>query len=1234
MNRSTLKNYAPKARQDFIHAVTQRAAWHGITKNRIEPLTEQGDVAVIQGRVFPRSIIEKRKKLTHRIETQGFEHVMEAYAYTWFNRFVAIRYMELHGYLDHGYRVLSHPDGKETPEILEYADRLTLPGLNHEKVIEWKLDGQRENDLYRMILIAQCNALNHAMPFLFGRVDDEAELLLPENLLNTDSLLRKLVKEVDESSWQEVEIIGWLYQFYISEKKDQVIGSVVKSEDIPAATQLFTPNWIVKYMVQNTLGRKWLATYPDSSIRAEMDFYIEPAEQEPEVIEQLKAITPDSLNPEEITFLDPACGSGHILVEAYELFKRIYQERGYRLRDIPAKVLENNLYGLEIDDRAAQLASLSLLMKARADDRQIFDRGIQPRVISIQETNGMDVEQILNLLTGQTQKTESSPFAPEDMFPTAHRQPFLMTATAEGAAESNQWLRGVLQELIECFQDAKTYGSLITIPETLIEQLPRLNEFLGSLDKKDMWVQKGIEMIEGYVLQAERLQKKYAVVVANPPYMGSKYINTDLKHFLKLYFKGFEKDVFSAFVVRNINYTERDGHSGFMCPFNWMFISSFEELRNRIIDNHTLLSLIRPEFHAFFDSAFVTVCTFVLQKSKLNWKGSFIDLTKFYGEDVQPQKTLEAIRNPACGWFYTAKPDDFKKIPGSPIAYWVSERIREIFATTQSLGEIAEVRQGLATGDNDRFMRLWHEVSISKIGFGYSLEEATNSPIKWFPYNKGGAFRKWYGNLEYIVNWENNGYEIRNFYDERGQLKSRPQNTQYFFRDAISWTLLSSSYFGIRYMPKGAIFDINGMSCFSESGLEYLIAFMGSNLCVEFLKIINPTLAFQVGDIKRLPLVPVKTSIVTSTISKLINVAKIDWDSQETSWYFEQLPIIKICFEELSGHRDMNYRRPALIENTYVKLKSYWKNMIAEVQKLEEDNNRAFISVYGLDTEIRPDVSVDEITLLCNPSFRYGGDSNYHQIDVRILQDTIKGLGSYSIGCMMGRYSLDKPGLIYAHSGNTGFDPSNYTTFPADADGIIPITDMEWFDDDAANRFIKFVSIAWPKEHLEENLEFIADSLDRKNTERPRETIRRYFQNSFFKDHLKTYKKRPIYWLFTSGKQKAFQCLVYLHRYNEGTLARMRTEYVILLQGKITSRIEQLSHDLESAQSPAHLKKLKSEKETLLKQQDELLRFDEKLRHYADMRISIDLDDGVKVNYGKFGDLLADVKAVTGGSEE
>ncbi|MFT6905275.1 MAG: type II restriction/modification system DNA methylase subunit YeeA [Oleiphilaceae bacterium] len=1190
MNTANLKTYAPKARRDFIAAVSKQAQKYGVTAEVIHPVQITGDVCVVNGRPFPSKLASRINKLGERVRSLGFEQTMEQTAYSWFNRIIAIRYMELHDYLGHGRRVLSHPEHATGFQILDectdiiYGQGGQLPHLSQAKVLELKLDGTKDEELYRELLLAQCHALNTAMPFLFETVDDETELLLPENLTKTDSLLHDLVTEIPEDDWDNIEIIGWLYQFYISEKKDQVIGKVVKSEDIPAATQLFTPNWIVKYMVQNSLGAQWLASYPDSPLKAQMEYYIEPAEQTDEVNAQLKAITPDSLNPEELTLIDPASGSGHILVEAYELFKVIYLERGYRQRDVPQLILEKNLFGLDIDERAAQLTGFALMMKGRADDRRLFERGVKLNVMAMVDSVEFDRDAIVYGI-------DLSQFSLqiEDLI-----------------------------ELQDLFKHATTFGSLIQVPEGLASRLPALKQ-LSDTPNQDLFVSDSLKCLGPLVCQAELLAAQYDAVVANPPYMGGKGMNTQVKKFAKDNFPNTKSDLFAVSTERFLALSRPAGYTGLMTPFTWMFLKSFETLRGIILESKTIKSLIQPEYHAFFESAYVPICTFVTQNIHVSgYEGSFIKLADFYGAELQPLKTLEAIKNPDCDWFYSVAPDLFRKIPGSPLAYWVSERVFEIFDEGRSLDEVAQPRKGLTTADNERFIRSWSEVALDRFVPDCSDSTATKLLTKrWFPLNKGGQYRKWSGNRTDVLNWENDGTELRGF------AAATLRNTNFHFRAGITWNDISSGSFAMRYAPQGAISEGKGNMCFSDDQdlLSTLLGFFNSSVAQSFIDFLCPTLNFNVGEVARTPILDelVKQADITVHVHKCVKISDLDWNAYERSWDFQSPPILTATSE-----------RAYILEASYSAWITQNRDTIAEMKRLEEENNRLFIDAYGLAEELNPDVPIKQVTLTVNPAYRYGTKNTEEDRDIRFCEDSMQELISYAVGCTMGRYSLDEPGLVYAHSGNEGFDPSRYTTFPADDDGIIPLTDTEWYVDDAANRVVEFISVAWDALHLEANLNFLAANLSPKKSEGSRDTIRRYLCDKFYKDHMQTYKKRPIYWLFSSGKQKAFQCLVYLHRYNEGTLARMRTEYVIPLTAKLSSHIDKLDNDKLASGSAAEIKKLENEIKRLQKQQTELTEFDEKLKHLADQRIKLDLDDGVKVNYGKFGDLLAEVKAIHG----
>ena len=1214
MNKAKLKSYAPQARLDFIAAVTARANLLGLSENagqlEVAFAQTQGDVTLIAGQAWPAKVEAQREQLVIRMRREGFAQTCEAIAYTWFNRFAALRYMELHDYLGHGHRALSSAEGG-LPDILTYASDLAhagdsgLPGLRAEVITELKLAGNRDGELYRMLLVAQCNALSRAMPFLFERIDDDSELLLPDNLLRSDSVIAKLVVEIPEEDWTEVEIIGWLYQFYISEKKDQVIGNVVKSEDIPAATQLFTPNWIVQYLVQNSVGRLWLMANPNSTLAKDWSYYITPAEQSPLVQAQLDALIQtrvredgDTLNPESITVLDPACGSGHILVVAYDILKAIYLERGYQPRAIPRLILEKNLFGLDIDDRAAQMAGFALMMKARADDRLIFNslhnesnfKQLSPNIISLQESLGFDADEIVSHLS------------------------------------SLNIQRASLDELIKCFADAKSFGSLIKIPNSLKVQLPILLEiFTQAFQSGDMYVRAAANDLLPLIKQAQILANEFDIVVANPPYMGRKHMNTPMKNFTKDVYPSSKADLFSCFIERGYELSKSSGLSAMVTMQSWMFLSSMEEMRKRLIEEKTISTMVQIGYNSFpsLNSKVAQATMYSLFNCKINnFISSFVDLNSADPSADKQEIFLERDNNN----LYQIAAEEFKKFPGSPIAYWSTNAARNIFLVAPPLSTICEPKQGLATTENAKYVRFWAELDFERIGFGIpSLEHAAISRKKWFPYNKGGEYRKWYGNQDYVVNWENNGSAIKADILRKYPYLKTPdfvaKNTASYFQPSISWSFISWS-FGVRVYPVGFIFDVAGSSIFADQNtLDGLASLLCSKVAESLLAYLNPTLNFQVGNIASIPVLIPKD--IQSISKKCQEIAKADWDISELSFDFYRPYFLQ---SSLTPFKSLESSYKAWLLNN--------SEVVASLQKLEEDNNKILIEAYGMTSELSPAVPLEQITLSVNPFNRYSGDLTAEDRWERFRVDSAEELISYAIGCMMGRYSLDEPGLIYAHAGNANFDPSRYAAFPADVDGIIPITDELWFDEDVSSRIREFVATVWGHETLEENIAWLAESLGAKLGETSDEAIRRYVADKFFKDHLQTYKKRPIYWLFSSGKQGAFQALVYLHRYNEGTLARLRAKYVIPLTGKIQSRIEMLEKDVNAASSTAARNKLTKEVEKLKKKHVELLAYDERLRHYADMRITLDLDDGVKVNYGKFGDLLAEVKAVTGGASD
>jgi hypothetical protein len=877
MNKANLKSYAPQARKDFIAAVTARAHLLGLAEQggqlEVAPAQTQGDVTLIAGQPWPAKVARQREQLIARMRQHGFAATVEAIAYTWFNRFAALRYMELHDYLGHGHRALSSNQLKGQgglPDILTHATDLTseLPGLNAAKVTELKLAGNRDGELYRMLLVAQCNALSRAMPFLFERIDDDSELLLPDNLLRSDSVIAKLVAEIPEEDWAEVEIIGWLYQFYISEKKDQVIGKVVKSEDIPAATQLFTPNWIVQYLVQNSVGRLWLMANPQSTLAKEWPYYITPAEQTPEVQAQLDALIQtrvredgDTLNPESITVLDPACGSGHILVVAYDVLKAIYLERGYQPRAIPRLILEKNLYGLDIDDRAAQMAGFALLMKARADDRRLFtatvDAGnLQPpklNVLSLQESKGLSVDELAT-----------------------HLAPF-------------QVQRATITALVETFEHAKTFGSLIQIPYALNTHLAVLPEALELVRQSgDLYASAAADDLLPLVHQAQVLAMQFDAVVANPPYMGGKGMNLNLKEFAQGKYPDSKSDAFAMFIERGFAMCKSSGFNSMVTMQSWMFLSSFEEMRKSALSDHSLISLTQLPYDGKGPTAMginFGMSVFQFQKAKIaNLNGSF-DCFRYFEltEDGEPKHFPSGNERNLC-----TNPDDFIGIPGAPIAYWMSKSARRAFLEFPSLSSVSAVVCGMTTADNATFTRRWFEVDYSKTGLNFrSSADAKSSQMKWFPYNKGGDFRKWFGNNEFVVNWYSDGADIL----KTGRASPRARDN--YFKESATWSFISSSFFGVRYSDPGFIFDMAGCSAFpTQESAKFITALLCSSTSYYFLKFTNPTLNFQVGNVSQIPLPPVDRVKVTQLAQKAVEIARDDWNFQETSWDFNARDVL------------------------------------------------------------------------------------------------------------------------------------------------------------------------------------------------------------------------------------------------------------------------------------------------------------------------------------------------------
>ena len=1178
MDKNAIKKFAIWARRELIARVSQKAEQYGITKE----YHGDADAERVGERLLTRTEQSQRKNLINRIEQEGYQQVMEEVAYTWFNRFIALRFMEVNGYLPTRIRVFTDEENAFKPQILAEAIHMELDGLDMEKVYAFKEKNQTE-ELYKYLLITQCNALSRILPGMFQTISDYTELLFPDNLLREGSVIEQMVALIPECDWQDqVQIIGWLYQYYNTEPKDQVFANLKKNikigkNDIPAATQLFTPDWIVRYMVENSLGRLWVEGHPDEALKSNWKYYLEEAEQEPEVQAQLAEIRKAyaGIKPEDIRCIDPCMGSGHILCYLFDVLMQIYEAYGYSTREAVQSIVENNLYGLDIDDRAAQLAYFAVMMKARQYDRRFFTRGIQTHVMAIQESNTLEA------------------------FDHLQAQLSLDNMCVETA-----------NQLIRTFRDAKEYGSILDVNIPYLDTADRLMEQLRAIDgdfELMAWIAEAEELLPVLAKQAAIMQQKYDVVVTNPPYMGSSGMSAKLSDFVKANYPDSKSDASTCFMERTIGMCNENGYMAMINIPVWMFLSSYEKLRNNMITQNTFVNMVHPG-RGIFGSDFGTT-SFVIGKQHVSgYRGSYRRLFQKQGEVESIEEREQAFLN-GVGCF-TAQQDNFAKIPGSPVAYWVSDSFLHSFEVGVLLGEIADAKQGLATSDNDRFVRYWYEPHNNSINYtARSIEQAKSSHQKWFPYNKGGEFRKWYGNNDFVVNWEKDGYEIKHVFDGKGKLRSRPQNTNFYFRACFSWSLISSSVAAFRYKPYGQIFDVAGMSCFSEKHLYYLLALCNSNVAMQVLSVIAPTINYQCGDIAEIPVIinnDMHENIRHLTETN-INVSQIDWDSYETSWDFKRNPMVG--------------RSVTTVAKAYALWAGECNTRFAQLKANEEELNRIFIDIYGLQDELTPEVADKDVTV--HRVFDSKDDvpeSMKGSAYVRTMRDEIVSLISYAVGCMFGRYSLDVDGLAYAGG---GWDSSKYKTFIPDKDGILPITDDEYFDDDIVGRFVEFIRTVYGEDTLEENLKFVADALGGKGA--PRQVIRDYFLNDFYADHLKTYQKRPIYWLFDSGKKNGFKCLIYMHRYAPDTIARIRTDYVHEQQSRYRTAIADLEKRIANA-STAERVKLTRQLAGIQAQADELHIYEEKIHHYADQMIPIDLDDGVKVNYAKFADVLAKIK--------
>ncbi len=1161
MNKKALKEFAVYARNELRNQIALRAQAFGISSEGSPVLTTGADYLEINGKKLDLMYRNSLQKLLKEIEKKGYENVIEEVAYTWFNRLIAIRFMEVHNYLPSKVRVLSsETKGKIDPDILteyQYAD---LP-VDKEEVAKSIALGNRE-DAFRKLLVAQCNELHEIMPFLFEEVADYTELLLPESLLHADSLINKLGKELEDENFEQVEVIGWLYQYYISEKKDEVFAGLKKNkkitkENIPAATQLFTPHWIVRYMVENSLGQMWLESHPESNLKEDMKYYVEPAEQEAEVQAKLEELRNPNLSPEDITIMDPACGSGHILVYAFDLLYKIYEERGYPIREIPTLILEKNLYGIDIDDRAAQLASFALMMKAREKTKRVFKRLPNFNIISIQESNDVLINQASNLI-GETSK------------------------------ESQE-----LQDLFNTFINAKNFGSILQVKQLEFDKyLEKIDQLKidGEPTFETFEVFEKLDFIKYIIKQAHMLSSKYDVVITNPPYMGAKGMNSDLSKYMKDNYKSTKADLFAAFMEKGSFFTKDHGFYSQINQHSWMFLNSFAEFRKFVLLNHTINSMLHLGTKTFEEigGEVVQNTAFIIRKIITgSYKAKYYRLIE-YKSSSKKRAAFENRTNE-----YILKQNSHLVIPEYPIAYWVTDKIREVIINNDNLKTEALIKKGMFTGNNDLFIRFWHEVLYNNVGFDIrNLEAAFDSGKKWFPTKKGGSFRRWAGNDFEVVAMDKESYMGID-------KKNGHRSPNYYFKPSISWSSVTTNKFSARMAGYGYINNTASMSLFEKNiELEIILGLLNSKLTDVFLNELSPTINYTASDLERIPIVSLNESVkskIKNIVKLNVNISKNEWIMFEEAWGFSKHPLLI-------------YKKTSItLADSYANWEEHAKQQFFQLQQNEETLNKAFIELYGLQEELIETVPEQEITIRRADRVR----------------DT-KSFLSYCVGLIMGRYSLDAEGLVYAGG---KWDVTKYQSFQPDQDGIIPLTDTVYFEDDIISRLQELLALMFGEDTLNENLQWLAESLTMKNNETPVERLRRYFFDEFYQDHCKVYQKRPIYWMAESGKKKGFRALFYLHRYTPETLATMRFSYVQNLQEKLTQEQKRLEQDLVNPDLKATTKKRYEKQLNIIKaQQDELVEFDKSLAELANQRIALDLDDGVVVNYAKLQNILAKIK--------
>lgn len=1204
MNKTAIKNFAIWARNKLIADVSYDARLIGITEDGIaKPLpqsfggTQFFDIGTAEPYSISGEAVRQRDKLIEVIQQKekdtdyktAYQYVIEEVVYTWFNRLIAIRFMEVNDYLPSHIRVLSSESGKLEPDLVTSPFDAELPFTAEEEaqIFQLKQDNKLD-EVFRIMFLKQCNALNEILPALFEKTKNYTELLLSLSVIDQDGVVYHLIHDIPEDDFNierggQVEIIGWLYQYYNTEPKAAAFaknGKITK-EEIPAVTQLFTPDWIVRYMVENSLGRLWVEGHPDCGLKENWKYYLEEAQQEPEVQAKLSEIRKEyaALNPEDIKLIDPCMGSGHILVYAFDVLMQIYESAGYSQRDAAKSILEHNIYGLDIDDRAYQLAYFAVMMKARQYNRRILNGENTCHVYAIQESNSINRAHLKYFGAG-------------------------LDDIEKNAAKMQ------LEGLLDTLTDAKEYGSILNVEGYNWELLRRFvaaEDTDGQISMDSVGVEDTAEQLNRLVDIGETMARKYWVTITNPPYAAISNLSPKVNDFVKANYPDSKVDLFAVFIERCGLMTRVSGYQAMITQHAWMFLASYENLRDKLL-NKELINLAHLGPHAFdeINGEVVQTSSFVFCNDFFsNYNSTFVQLVGGKNEAAKAAMFISGEHR------FNKTNEQLREIQGTPYtAYWASDVVLSAFKKSHLVGDVSEPRVGMATANNDRFIRLWFEVNRNKFGINISSrKEAVESRKKWFPFAKGGEQRKWYGNNDTVVNWENDGFEIQNFKDEKtGRIRSHNYNLDYIFSSALTWTVIGTEKTSFRFCPVGFLYSNSGygLFCNNEKTKYYLLGFMNSKIAASLLKILSPSMGFESGYLRKLPLIESDSlDSIVERVKHCIDGSNAEWDSFEVSWDFKKHPLL---------------RNVSAISEAFAQWQLECEDRFNQLKANEEELNRIFIDIYGLQDELTPEVEDKDVTV--------------RKAD---LQRDIKSLLSYAVGCMFGRYSLDVEGLAYAGG---KWDSSKYQSFIPDADNVIPITDEEYLDDDIVSRLCDWLKVVYGADTLEANLDYIAKALGNKGST-SREIIRNYFLNDFFKDHCQTYSvtgsgKRPIYWLFDSGKQNGFKALVYLHRYTPDTIGNLRIDYLHKMQRVYESEINRMQDMMDHSENAREVAAASKRKDKLAKQLKECREYDEKISHLALSRIELDLDDGVKVNYrklqtaqdGKFYEVLADSKNI------